>query len=178
MSLDASLKAANALIRHRNVLTRDERLAKLKEEEKWQDGGKIFGLPKVGHRKMAVGGKAAKEAEGEAAAGTPAAGVLHPPKVRLRPLPRRPRAARPRAPHPPRRPPLHRQQRRNNTAVRRNDEFRTTNDETASAVSSFVYATFFSDSDSTCDLPLNTFPAALKGLMRPASARSSIWRRR
>lgn len=80
MSLDASLKAANALIRHRNVLTRDERLAKLKEEEKWQDGGKIFGLPKVGHRKMAVGGKAAKEAEGEAAAGTPAAGAAAPAK--------------------------------------------------------------------------------------------------
>lgn len=80
MSLDASLKAANALIRHRNVLTRDERLAKLKEEEKWQDGGKIFGLPKVGHRKMAVGGKVAKEAEGEAAAGTPAAGAAAPAK--------------------------------------------------------------------------------------------------
>ena len=80
MSLDASLKAANALIRHRNVLTRDERLSKLKEEEKWQDGGKIFGLPKVGHRKMAVGGKAAKEAEGEAVAGTPAAGAAAPAK--------------------------------------------------------------------------------------------------
>lgn len=76
MSLDASLKAANALIRHRNVLTRDERLTKLKEEEKWQEGGKIFGLPKVAHRKMAVGGKGGgkEAAEGEAAAaGTPAA---------------------------------------------------------------------------------------------------------
>lgn len=82
MSLDASLKAANALIRHRNVLTRDERLAKLKEEEKWQEGGKIFGLPKVGHRKQAVGGKGGgkEAAEGEAAAGTPAAGAAAPAK--------------------------------------------------------------------------------------------------
>ena len=70
MSLDPSLKAANALIRHRNVLRRDERLAKLKEEEKWQQG-KIFGLPKVAHRKMAVGGKGGKEEAAEGAA-TPA----------------------------------------------------------------------------------------------------------
>ncbi|HEY2586850.1 MAG TPA: small basic protein [Tepidisphaeraceae bacterium] len=74
MSLDASLKAANALVRHRNVLTRDERLAKLKEEEKWQDGRSILGLPKVAHRKMAVGGKGgAKEEAAEGAAATPGA---------------------------------------------------------------------------------------------------------
>ena len=38
MSLDRSLKSANSLVRHRNVLTRDERLTKLKEMEKWTDG--------------------------------------------------------------------------------------------------------------------------------------------
>jgi small basic protein (TIGR04137 family) len=78
MSLDASLKAANALIRHRNVLTRDERLAQLTEEEKWTDAKSVFGLPKVAHRKMALA-KAVKEetAEGAAAAGgaAPAAGA-------------------------------------------------------------------------------------------------------
>jgi small basic protein (TIGR04137 family) len=79
MSLDPSLKAANALIRHRNVLKRDERLAKLKEEEKWTDG-KIFGLPKVGHRKAALAAKPVKEeaAEGAvagAAGAAPAAGA-------------------------------------------------------------------------------------------------------
>lgn len=73
MSLDPSLKAANALVRHRNVLTRDERLAKLKEEEKWQEGRSVFGLPKVAHRKQAVGGKASKEEEAEAAAAAPGA---------------------------------------------------------------------------------------------------------
>jgi len=73
MSLDASLKAANALVRHRNVLTRDERLAKLKEDEKWQEGRSVFGLPKVAHRKQAVGGKAGKEEAAEAAAAAPGA---------------------------------------------------------------------------------------------------------
>ena len=73
MSLDRSLRAANALVRHRNVLTRDERLAKLKEDEKWHEGRSVFGLPKVAHRKQSVGGKASKEEAAEAAAGAPAA---------------------------------------------------------------------------------------------------------
>jgi small basic protein (TIGR04137 family) len=73
MSLDASLKSANALIRHRNVLTRAERLEKLKEEEKWNENKPVFGLPKVAHRKMALA-KAEKEVAAEgAAAGTPGA---------------------------------------------------------------------------------------------------------
>ena len=79
MSLDRSLKSANALIRHRNVLTRAERLEKLKEQEKWdQEKQGVFGLPKVAHRKAAVI-KAVKEeaAEGAAvgAAATTQAGV-------------------------------------------------------------------------------------------------------
>jgi small basic protein (TIGR04137 family) len=83
MSLDASLKAANALVRHRNVLTRDERLTKLKEDEKWQQGKSVFGLPKVAHRKLNLA-KAAKEeapaegaavAAGAAGAAAPAAGA-------------------------------------------------------------------------------------------------------
>src|SRR3954462_2382303 len=73
MSLDPSLKGANALIRHRNVLTRAERLDKLKEEEKWTDAKSVFGLPKVPHRKMAVAKPAKEEAAEAAAAGTPGA---------------------------------------------------------------------------------------------------------
>jgi small basic protein (TIGR04137 family) len=78
MSLDPSLKGANALIRHRNVLTRAERLDKLKEEEKWTEAKSVFGLPKVAHRKAALA-KATKEEAAEAgAAGTPAAGAAAP----------------------------------------------------------------------------------------------------
>jgi small basic protein (TIGR04137 family) len=72
MSLDRSLKSANSLVRHRNVLTRPERLDKLREDEKWDETKSVFGLPKVAHRKMAVTKGPAKEA---AAEGTPAAGA-------------------------------------------------------------------------------------------------------
>jgi len=78
MSLDRSLKSANSLVRHRNVLTRAERLDKLKEEEKWSEDKSVFGLPKVEHRKQeAIKGPAKEEAaEGAAVAGaTPAAGT-------------------------------------------------------------------------------------------------------
>ena len=57
MSIDASLKVKGALNRHRNVLSRAERLEILKEEERWQEGDSVLGLPKVGHRKLAAGKK-------------------------------------------------------------------------------------------------------------------------
>ncbi len=55
MSLDRSLKARSALSRHRNVLSRAERVEKLKEQERWQDGESVLGLPKVEHRKAGAG---------------------------------------------------------------------------------------------------------------------------
>ena len=61
MSIDSSLKIRGALSRHRNVLTRDERIAQLKEEELWKEGDPLMGLPKVAHRKVSVGKKDAKE---------------------------------------------------------------------------------------------------------------------
>jgi len=71
MSLDRSLKGANALIRHRNVLTRAERLVRLADEERWNDSKSVFGLPKVANRKQELA-KAAKEETAEAAAGAAA----------------------------------------------------------------------------------------------------------
>lgn len=70
MSLDRSLRSASSLSRHRNVLSRAERLAKLAETGKWDDNKSPLGLVKVAHRKMAVGGKVKAEpgAEGAAAA--------------------------------------------------------------------------------------------------------------
>src|SRR5258706_12999530 len=67
MSLDRSLKSASSLVRHRNVLTRAERLDKLKEEEKWNEDKSVFGLPKVAHRKAAVIKVAKEEAAVEGA---------------------------------------------------------------------------------------------------------------
>jgi len=92
MSMDPSLKSASSLVRHRNVLTRGERLDRLAAQNKWDVNAKgVFGLPKVGNRKLVVGGKApkAEAAEGEAA---PAKGgkAARPPRPPLRPPAPRP----------------------------------------------------------------------------------------
>lgn len=69
MSLDRSLKAGSSLSRHRNVLTRAERLEILAEQERWEEGkGSVFGLPKVAHRKLAAGKKHKKAKAEEATA--------------------------------------------------------------------------------------------------------------
>ncbi len=52
MSLDKSLRSHGALARHRNVLSRAERLEVLKDEERWDENQRVFGLPKVAHRKV------------------------------------------------------------------------------------------------------------------------------
>ncbi len=57
MSIDRSLKIKGALSRHRNVLSRAERIEKLKEEERWSEGDSLLGLPKVAHRKSHAGRK-------------------------------------------------------------------------------------------------------------------------
>ena len=73
MSIDRSLKIKGALSRHRNVLSRAERVEQLKDEERWSEGDSLLGLPKVAHRKSHAGRKAKegpeKEAATEAAAG-------------------------------------------------------------------------------------------------------------
>ncbi len=66
MSIDRSLKIKGALRRHRNVLTRTERIEKLKEEEKWSEEDSLFGLPKVAHRKTHAGRKDKADKEKEA----------------------------------------------------------------------------------------------------------------
>lgn len=63
MSIDRSLKIGNALSRHRNVLSRDERILKLMDEGSWSDESGATGLPKVSNRKAAGGAKKKKEEE-------------------------------------------------------------------------------------------------------------------
>ena len=72
MSVDPSLKLKNALVRHRNVLTRAERIQILKDEERWTEELSVLGLPKVAHRKSTAGKKAKAEAA-EAVVGAPGA---------------------------------------------------------------------------------------------------------
>lgn len=70
MSLDRSLKSGAGLNRHRNVLTRSERLERLLGQGRLTDASvHVMGLPKVANRKISVGKKASKKAEGEEVAG-------------------------------------------------------------------------------------------------------------
>ena len=67
MTIDKSLKVSASLVRTRSVLTRAERLEKLKEQERWSEDESVFGLPKVRVRKLQLKKKkkAKKEEEGE-----------------------------------------------------------------------------------------------------------------
>ncbi|MCX5643574.1 MAG: small basic protein [Phycisphaerae bacterium] len=73
MSIDRSLKLKDALVRHRNVLSRAERVDVLKDEERWNEGDAVMGLPKVAHRKSVAGKKAKAEEAAEAAVVAPGA---------------------------------------------------------------------------------------------------------
>jgi small basic protein (TIGR04137 family) len=61
MSIDRSLKVNNALNRHRNVLSRDERIERLMDEGSWEEENGVTGLPKVSNRKAVAGAKKKKE---------------------------------------------------------------------------------------------------------------------
>jgi small basic protein (TIGR04137 family) len=90
MSIDKSLRRKNSLQRARSVMTRSERIAKLMDEERWQEGRSPFGLPKVKVVKVVI--KKAKKAkeekaeEGAAAPGAaPAAGAAAAPAAPAKP---------------------------------------------------------------------------------------------
>jgi small basic protein (TIGR04137 family) len=79
MTIDKSLRVKAGAIKNRNVLTRAERIAKLKETDRWQEGASVLGLPKVRVVKLALkkkkkAAKAEEGAEGEKAA-APAGGA-------------------------------------------------------------------------------------------------------
>lgn len=62
MSLDNSLKTGGSLVKHRNVLTRAERIVKLAQQGKFdlaQDNP--MGIPKVLNKRVAAGGKKKKK---------------------------------------------------------------------------------------------------------------------
>ena len=85
MTIDKSLKVRRGATSSRSVLTRAERLERLKETERWKEGDSPLGLPKVRVRKLAMKKKKkkAKEeegADGAAAAPAPAAKAAAPKK--------------------------------------------------------------------------------------------------
>lgn len=63
MSIHKSLKLKNSLARPRSVLTRWERIEKLIEQERWEVGDRVTGLPKVRTKFRVRSRKAAKRDE-------------------------------------------------------------------------------------------------------------------
>ncbi|NBW85784.1 MAG: small basic protein [Planctomycetia bacterium] len=78
MTMDKSLRVRKGSSSARGVLTRAERIGKLKEQDRWSEGRSPLGLPKVRVTKLAMKkkkkAKAEEGAEGAAAA-KPAAGA-------------------------------------------------------------------------------------------------------
>ena len=81
MSLHKSLVSKSALTKHRNVLSRAERIKALQEEDRWKDEMSVFGLPKVASRKLRKKAKV-KTAEQVAAAAVAVEGEEKPPEAK------------------------------------------------------------------------------------------------
>jgi small basic protein (TIGR04137 family) len=76
MSMDKSLRVRAGMTRMRSVLTRGERIQKLKDAERWKEGDSPFGLAKVRVYKLEMKKKkkkAKEDEEGADAAAAPAA---------------------------------------------------------------------------------------------------------
>ncbi len=71
MTIDKSLKIRAGGIKQRNVLTRAERLQKLIELDRWDDGDGILGMPKVRVQKISL--KKKKKVKKDEAADDPKA---------------------------------------------------------------------------------------------------------
>ncbi|MFP4029003.1 MAG: small basic protein [Candidatus Brocadiia bacterium] len=67
MSMHKSLRSKSKYTRSRNVLTREERIERLLEEEedRWSEDESVFGLPKVKIETVTPRKKAAEEEEEE-----------------------------------------------------------------------------------------------------------------
>jgi small basic protein (TIGR04137 family) len=75
MTIDKSLKVKGSGTQNRNVLTRAERIEKLIAAEKFKEGDKVLGLPKVRVLKLSLKKKKkVKAEEGAEGAAKPAAG--------------------------------------------------------------------------------------------------------
>jgi small basic protein (TIGR04137 family) len=73
MSIDVSLRMKSSLVRHRNVLTRAERVERMKADGRLDDKKGVLGLAKVGNRKPKTAAKTKKKEEGADAGATAAA---------------------------------------------------------------------------------------------------------
>ena len=75
MTMDKSLRVRRGMVRARSVLTRAERITRLQEADRWQEGQSPLGLPKVRVYKLAMKKKKKKKEEEGAEAGAAAPGT-------------------------------------------------------------------------------------------------------
>jgi len=68
MTMDKSLRVRAGLIRPRSVLSRAERIERLKAADRWHEGDSPLGLAKVRVFKLSLKKKKKKKEEGEEAA--------------------------------------------------------------------------------------------------------------
>ena len=80
MTIDKSLKIRRGATSARSVLTRAERLERLKETDRWSEGQSPLGLPKVRVKKLSLKKKKKKSKEDEEGAAAPAGGKAAPAK--------------------------------------------------------------------------------------------------
>lgn len=61
MSIDKTLKRGSRLQRPRNVMSRDERIVILLDEDRWDETKSVLGLPKTKVPKLTIGKKKKKK---------------------------------------------------------------------------------------------------------------------
>jgi small basic protein (TIGR04137 family) len=66
MTMDKSLRVRKGLVRARSVLTRAERIERLKESDRWTEGDSPLALPKVRVFKLALKKRKKRKEEPEA----------------------------------------------------------------------------------------------------------------
>ncbi len=69
MTMDKSLRIRAGMVRPRSVLTRGERIARLKAADRWQEGDSPLALPKVRVYKLSLKKKKKRRDEDEAEKG-------------------------------------------------------------------------------------------------------------
>lgn len=85
MTIDKSLKVRRGATSNRSVLTRVERLEKLKEMDRWSEGDSPLGLAKVRVRKLQMKKKKKEKKEDDATAKKGAKGVKAAPAAKEAP---------------------------------------------------------------------------------------------
>jgi small basic protein (TIGR04137 family) len=78
VTIDKSLRVRRGATRNRSVLTRVERITRLREADRWSEGDSPLGLPKVRVRKLTMKKKKKKKDEEEGATAAEGAAAAAP----------------------------------------------------------------------------------------------------